>query len=673
MESGSASAAGKLFDAFVVHELWRKNLNPYADEWDRLHTENQLQDNYKNLGNGEESTSESDHVSVAGRIVQMTQVVSPMQWHAVKHIADQLKRCLSLKELESWYGVFLKNNTTQDCFLMNQYITACSNMHSIDSAIFAFAQMDNPNVFAYNAIIGAFLNCRRPLEGLWYYKAMLRNGIRPSSYTFSAVVKICRVLSVVGFGKCVHGQNLKNGLGLQVHVQTAFVDFYSSLGRIFESRKVFDEMSERDDFAWSTMISAHIRAGDLDSARRVFDEMPEHNIATWNTIIHGYVAAEDVASAEGLFRRMLKRDVISWATMINCYCKHKLYREALELFDEMKSIGTRPDDFTITTVISACAHLGALDRGKEMHLYIMQTRTDVDVYIGSALIDMYSNSVIDGLAFHGYAVEAMAMFDKMKEKIEPNRVIFVSVLAACTHAGLVEEGKRIFQEMTSRYSILPEIEHYGCMVDLLCRVGLLEEALALIRSMKMEPNSVIWGALLGGCKLHKNLDIAQVAVDRLMILEPNNSGYYTLLINMYAEANRWSEVARIRATMKELGVEKVSPGSSWIEVEKKMHQFAACDNYHPASEEIYYVLAEDLRFSAASGRGSYTSVHYQWLVGWIAQVICFNHLNVAKYLQYYLYWSPPPLCFPLEVACLKAMNFYIEYISFPMLLCSVFV
>ncbi|KAI3450915.1 hypothetical protein Pfo_007580 [Paulownia fortunei] len=540
-----------------------------------------------------------------------------MQWHArftVKHIADQLKRCSSLKEVESWYGLLLKNNTAQDCFLMNQYITACSNVHRIDSAIFAFAQMDNPNVFVYNAIIGAFLNCFRPLEGLWYFVVMLRNGVRPSSYTFPAVVKSCRVLSVVGFGECIHGQVLKNGLGLQVHVQTAFVDFYSSLGRVVESRKVFDEMSERDGFAWSTMISAHVRAGDLDSARRVFDEMPEKNTATWNIIIHGYVEAGYVESAEELFHRMLKRDVISWTTMINCYCKHKLYREALELFDEMKSTGTRPDDVTMATVISACAHLGALDRGKEMHLHILQTRFNIDVYIGSALIDMYAkcgvleralvvffklqeknlfcwSSAIDGLAFHGYAEEALAMFDKMeKEKIEPNRVIFVSVLAACTHAGLVEEGKRRFHEMTSRYSILPEIEHYGCMVDLLCRVGLLEEALVLIRSIRMEPNSVIWGALLGGCKLYKNLDIAQVAVDRLMVLEPNNSGYYTLLINMYAEANRWSEVVKIRATMKERGVEKIWPGSSWIEVKKKMHQFAACDNYHPASEEIYLVL-----------------------------------------------------------------------------------
>lgn len=392
------------------------------------------------------------------------------------------------------------------------------------------------------------------------------------------------------------------------------VDFYSSLGMPAEARIVFDEMPERDAFAWSTMISTHVRAGDFDSARRVFDEMPHKNTAASNTMIHGYAEIGDVNSAEALFYAMLERDVISWTTMITCYCKREMYLQALELFEAMKSTGTTPDNTTMATVISACAHLGALDKGKEMHMYIMEAEFDVDVYIGSALIDMYAkcgameralvvffklqeknlfcwSSVIDGLAYNGYAEEALAMFDKMdKEKIEPTHVIFLSVLAACAHAGLVEEGKHRFSVMTSRYGILPEIEHYGCMVDLLSRVGLLEEALVLISSMRMQPNSVIWGALLGGCKLHKNLEIAQIAVDRLMILEPDNSGYYTLLVNMYAEANRWNEVARIRGIIKVRGVEKALPGTSWIEVRKKMHQFAASDSYHPSSKQINQVL-----------------------------------------------------------------------------------
>ncbi|XWS52222.1 hypothetical protein CRYUN_Cryun11dG0048300 [Craigia yunnanensis] len=203
------------------------------------------------------------------------------------------------------------------------------------------------------------------------------------------------------------------------------------------------------------------------------------------------------------------------------------------------------------------------------------------------------NSVIEGLALHGHAREALAMFDMMERQyVKPNGVTFVSVLSACTHAGLIEVGRQRFLSMTRDYSILPGVEHYGCMVDLLSKAGLLEDALLMIRSMKLEANSVIWGALLGGCKLHRNLEIAQVAVNNLTVLEPHNSGYYTLLLNMYAEGNRWGQVAQIRQIMRELGVEKTFPGSSWIEMNGKIHQFAASDKSHLASDEIYLILAE---------------------------------------------------------------------------------
>ncbi|KAK2970148.1 hypothetical protein RJ640_019616 [Escallonia rubra] len=529
-------------------------------------------------------------------------------------IADHLKKCSNLKELECLYASMIKNNTTQDCFLVSRFITACSTFCQRDYAIRAFTQMENANVFVYNAIIRGFIRCSFPLQALQYYVDMLRAPICPTSYIFVSVVKGCTLLCALGLGQAVHGQIWRIGFTSHVYVQTALVEFYSGLGRVLQSRQVFDEMPERDGFAWTTMVTAHARVGDLSSARRLFDDMPERNTASWNSIIAGYARLGDVESAEFLFSEMPTKDLISWTTMINCYCQNKKYKEALAVFNEMKNDGTNPDEVTMATVISACAHLGVLDLGKEIHLYVMQNGFDFDVYIGSALVDMYAkcgsldrslvvffklqeknlfcwNSAIEGLAAHGYADKALTMFTRMEmEKVKPNGITFVSVLSACTHAGLVEEGRRRFLNMTCRYSIAPEIEHYGCMVDLLCKAGLLEDALELIRTMTMEPNAVIWGALLGGCKLHKNLDIAQVAGNNLMVLEPNNSGYHTLLVHMYAEANRWNEVAKIRAKMKELGVEKTSPGSSWIEMERKIHHFAASDKDHPASDEIYSLL-----------------------------------------------------------------------------------
>ncbi|CAK7349323.1 unnamed protein product [Dovyalis caffra] len=499
---------------------------------------------------------------------------------SIQTIVSHLKHCSKLKQLQSLYATMFKTNTNQDCFLMNQFISACSTCDRIDYAVLAYTEMKNPNVFVYNAMIKGFVQCYQPIKALELYIHMLRANVSPTSYTFPSLTKACSLVSQLRFGEAVHCHVWRNGFDSDVFIQTSLVDFYSSMGRIVESTRVFDEMPERDVFAWTTMISGLVRARDMSSARRLFDMMPGRNIATWNTLIDGYARLRDVDAAELLFDQMHARDIISWTTMINCYSRNERFREALGVFNEMGKYGISPDEVTMATVISACGHLGALDLGKEIHYYVMQNGFNLDVYIGSALIDMYAkcgsldksllmffklreknlfcwNSLIEGLAVHGFAEEALAMFDKMvREKIKPNGVTFISVLSACTHAGLIEEGRQRFERMTRDHLIPPEVEHYGCMVDLLSKAGLLEEALDLIRTMKLKPNAVIWGALLSGCKLHRNLEIAQVAVNNLMVLEPGNSGYYTLLVNMNAEVNRWGEAAKIRLTMKDQGVEK---------------------------------------------------------------------------------------------------------------------
>ncbi|KAG9142935.1 hypothetical protein Leryth_006214, partial [Lithospermum erythrorhizon] len=495
----------------------------------------------------------------------------------------------SVKGLEMLYGSMMKYNATQDCLLLNQFIIACGNAKKMDLAVFAYTQLDNPNIYIYNAVIGAFIRCFQPVQSIRFYMKMLRDQVRPTSFTFPPIVKGCGYLGALVLGEAVHGHIWRHGFVSNMFVQTALVDFYSSLGKIAMSREVFDSMPIRDMFAWTTLVSAYIQSGDLGTALKFFDQMTEKNAASWNTMIHGYAKIGDVESAKCLFQRMPEKDLISWTTMINCYSQNQRYSEALEIFTEMKDKGIKPDVVTMTTIISACAHLGVADQGKEMHLYLMQEGFEIDVYIGSALVDMYAkcgilnrslvvfyklqeknlfcwNSVIESLAAHGYAKEALEMFRRMqKEEISPNSVTFVSVLSACTHAGFVDQGRTIFQNMSREFSISPAIEHYGCMVDLLCKAGLLQEALELITSMPMRSNSIIWGALLGGCKLHKNLHIAQVAVDNLMLLEPKKSGHHMLLVNMYAEANRWSDVSKLRAKMKKVGAEKTCPGSSWIE------------------------------------------------------------------------------------------------------------
>ncbi|TKY66153.1 Pentatricopeptide repeat-containing protein [Spatholobus suberectus] len=531
-------------------------------------------------------------------------------------ILGHIKRCLRPKSLESVYAFMIKTSTTQDCFLMNQFTSACSALSCIDLASSAFAHMQNPNALVYNALMRGCVHCSYSDQALVYYMHMLRNSVMPTSYSFSSLMKACTLLVDSAFGKAVHGHIWKYGFDSHLFVQTTLVEFYSTLGDVGGSRRVFDDMPERDVFAWTTMITAHVRVGDMASAGRLFDEMPEKNIATWNAMIDGYAKLGNAESAEFLFNQMPATDIISWTTMMNCYSRNKRYSDVIALFHDMVDKGMIPDKVTMTTVISACAHLGALDLGKEAHLYLMLHKFDLDVYIGSSLIDMYAkcgsldrsllvfyklqnknlfcwNSIIDGLATHGYVEEALRMFGEMERKrIRPNAVTFISILTACTHAGFIEEGRRRYMSMVQDYCITPQVEHYGCMVDLLSKAGLLEDALEMVRNMTLEPNSFIWGALLNGCKLHKNLEIAHIAVQNLMVLEPGNSGHYSLLVNMYAQVNRWNEVAKIRTTMKDLGVEKRCPGSSWVEINKRIHLFAASDIYHPSFSHVHSLLAE---------------------------------------------------------------------------------
>lgn len=531
-------------------------------------------------------------------------------------MVEQLKKCTTPPELESIYASMIKKNADQHCFLMNQFLSVCNTLHLHDLACSSFSQMQSPNIFVYNAIIRGSVHSSSPVRALRNYTDVLRADLSPNSYTFSSLIKACSMLHASFFGESIHGSIWKFGWDSHVFVQTALIDFYSNIGRVLESQKVFNEMSERDSFAWTTMVSAHARAGDMNYARKMFDEMPERNIATWNTMIDGYARSRDTQSAEILFAQMPARDTISWTTMITCYSLNKRFQEAVTLFQELTAQHIIPDEMTLSIVVSACAHLGSLEIAKETHQYILQNRFKIDVYIGSALIDMYAkcgsmerslvvfyklrekslfcwNALIEGLSVHGHGKEALSMFSTMiKEKMVPNSATFISILCACSHGGLVEEGRSWFLSMSLDYGISPRVEHYGCMVDMLSKVGLIEEAMEVIQSMKLEPNAVIWGALLGGCKIHKNLKIAHIAVDELKILEPKNSGYYMLLMNMYAEANRWREVAEMRGAMKRFKVEKQNPGSSWVEVDGKICLFAATDMCHHDSDKIVVLLNE---------------------------------------------------------------------------------
>uniref|UniRef100_A0A7N1A7P0 Pentatricopeptide repeat-containing protein n=1 Tax=Kalanchoe fedtschenkoi TaxID=63787 RepID=A0A7N1A7P0_KALFE len=294
-----------------------------------------------------------------------------------------------------------------------------------------------------------------------------------------------------------------------------------------------------------------------------------------NGLVRGYSVASDLKDARKVFDEMTARNVSIWTTLISGYAQNFCSNEALRLFDQMIGEGFEPNGATLASVLSACARSGALDLGARVHEYMKEKGVEVGVILGTALVHMYAkngvmdmarelfkgmentnimtwNAMICGLATHGHANEAIDLFQKLESEGKvPNSVTFVGVLTACCHAGFLDIGRKYFKSMKTVYDIVPGVEHYGCMVDLLGRSGQLLEAEELIHDMTCKPDVVVWGALLGACRNYGSIEIAERTVKGILALEPENDGVYVVLSNMYAEAGRWEDVARLRTDMKE--------------------------------------------------------------------------------------------------------------------------
>lgn len=452
----------------------------------------------------------------------------------------------------------------------------------------------------WNSCLKEFAFGKSPSGAIALFYKLRECGIYPDNFTCSFVIKACTELSDVLWGRIVHGIVTKSGFSSDLFIQNMILDMYGCCG----------EMGD----AWM-----------------VFDKMPERDVVTWNIMITLLVKLEDVAGAFGLFSRMPERSVRSWTAMISGFVKCGKPKDSIALFAEMEETGVRPNEVTVVAVLSACADLGALDLGRRIHNFSDQSGFRKNIRVSNTLIDMYikcgcldaARSVfndmeertivswsvmIQGLAMHGQGEEALKLFSRMTQmEIKPNEVTFIGLLHACSHMGLTNEGRKFFSSMTIDYGIIPKIEHYGCMVDLLSRAGLIQEAYEFIINMPIKPNGVVWGAFLGGCKVHKNIEMAEVAITYLLELDPLNDGYYIVLSNIYAEAKRWEDVTRVRKMMRDKGVKK-TPGWSSITIDEKVHEFAAGDETHPQAKEIFKKWENLLREIKLEGYVPNTSV-----------------------------------------------------------------
>ncbi|PIA41541.1 hypothetical protein AQUCO_02200163v1 [Aquilegia coerulea] len=481
-----------------------------------------------------------------------------------------------------------------------------------------FTQLTNPNVYAYNALLKAFAQHNDWNQTLSFFNYQLSSPTAPSpdEYTFTSVIKACAGLHSLSDGFKVHAFITKTGHQGNLFVQNSLMDMYFKFGFAEIAYELFDEMTVRDVVSWNTLVSGYVLSGDVEKARRVFDMMVEKSLVTWSAMITGYVRSGDVDAAREIFDRMPDRNVISWNAMIAGYAQNEKYADAIDLFWQMLRVsGFGPNDVTFVNVLSACAHVGALDLGKWIDQYIKRNGMELNLFLGNALADMFSKCgclaearrvfnemqvrdvitwtiIISGLATHGHANESFDHFYDMLEcGIKPNEITFMGILSACTHAGLVEEGLKFFNQIDKVYGISPTIEHYGCVVDLLSRAGRLNEAEDLINSMPMKPNVIVWGALLGGCRIYKDVERGERVVQHILKLDSGHSGSYVYLANVYASMGRLDAAASCRLRMRESGVTK-TPGYSWIEHGHTIHEFFMGDRSHPQTDQIYSMISE---------------------------------------------------------------------------------
>ncbi|XP_045820146.1 pentatricopeptide repeat-containing protein At4g02750 [Trifolium pratense] len=400
-----------------------------------------------------------------------------------------------------------------------------------------------------------------------------------------------------------------------VFAWTAMVSGYVQNGMLDEARFFFDEMPQKNEVSYNAMIAGYVQSKKMDIARELFETMPCRNISSWNTMITGYSQNGDIAQARKLFNMMPQRDCVSWAAIIAGYAQSGHYEEALHMFVEIKRDGESLNRATFGCALSTCADIAALELGKQIHGQAVKTGYETGCFVGNALLAMYFkcgsideandvfegieekdvvswNTMLAGYARHGFGRQALMIFDSMKTTgVKADEITMVGVLAACSHNGLLERGTEYFYSMSKDYGITPNSKHYTCMIDLLGRAGRLEEAQNLMRNMPFEPGAASWGALLGASRIHGNTELGEKAAEMVFKMEPQNSGMYVLLSNLYAASGRWVDADKMRAKMRDVGVQKV-PGYSWVEVQNKIHTFSVGDCSHPDKERIYAFLEE---------------------------------------------------------------------------------
>ncbi|KAI3429941.1 uncharacterized protein J3R85_008432, partial [Psidium guajava] len=515
-------------------------------------------------------------------------------------------------------------------------LSASSSSSATSAAHSIARRIEGLDSFTWNTVIRGYLERNDPQNAILVYSHLRGLNVAVDSYTVLFVIKACGVVPAIDQGKLMHAQIFKLGFVLEIIVQTALLNMYVVFDEIQSMRKVFDEMPLGDLVAWNSLIAAYSGKNypkeALKVARAMVREHVSMNEVTAVSIlsacsslkalregksVHSYLLKADanldvfvqnalmgmysksssLSYACRIFHSMAMRNVVSWTIMINGYACSRRFDEALSIYRQMESANVRPDEVTLLSIISVCSELGSSELSIWITLIVEKSGPERErTALANALMRMHTKcgnilkacqifdgmkertlitwtTMIQGLAMHGHGMAALMRFVQMQgQGLKPDGVVFLCVIFACSHAGLVEYGRKYFNLMIKEYDIKPWMEHCGCVVDLLCRAGLVDEAFDFVANMPIEPDMMLWRMLLMACQNQGCPELVSQVMHHIHELGPKGSEDYVLMSNLCASVAEWDVVKKVRDEMRQRGVTKEVPGSSFLEVHENVHR-----------------------------------------------------------------------------------------------------
>ncbi|KAI3688080.1 hypothetical protein L1987_81787 [Smallanthus sonchifolius] len=561
------------------------------------------------------------------------------------------------------HGLIILSGVGVDAFLTNPLVAMYSKCGRVDQARVVFDKCDGLDDVSWNSMIAGYVKAGLHNEMLQILVKMHQRGVKFSSYVLGSVLNACCTSFnfSLAWGKLLHTCSVKLGWDLDVIVGTALLDMYAKTGDLNDAILVFNLLRVKNVVMYNAMIAGMLRGEDVDDelvkkSLNLFINMQRHGLRpsefTFSTMIKACIAFQDLEYGKQIHAHVIKnnlqsdeyigsvlvefyslwslmndvltcfdstnkQDIVIWTSVIAGHAQNSEYERALMFFCELLSFGLKPDEFVISTVLSACANLGGVRSGEQIQSYSVKTGIMKSSVVVNSLIYMYAKSgdidsanrmfevadkfdvvswsvMICSAAYHGCAKEALTVFDLMiNGGIGPNDVAFLGVLTACSHGGLVVEGFRRYETMKRDYGITPTEKHCACIVDLYGRAGRLSAAESFIINSGFSHAPVMWRSLLSSCRIHKNTEIGKRVAERLIKLEPQASSSYVLLYNIYNDAGMETQATKVRDLMTNRRIKK-EPGLSWIEVGNRVHSFLVGDKSHPQSEKIYEKLDDVL-------------------------------------------------------------------------------